>query len=205
MAKVPGSIWVEGITLRFVDKDEDEWSFTGTLIGAAAGSVNGSIWITTTTVRYIANNQQYQVPSSLVATRSGSVAGSIWVANNVTDNTALRFISSGGVEYMCHSDVAHSDSAHGDATHVDNYEDMHGDYDDPVHADGSHIDFYQDHDDESEPVGVEHADAYYDLDSGESATIHHDAYTDNHDDIAHSDSAHSDTAHTDNPSFIGAS
>src|SRR5262245_25856378 len=44
MAKVPGSLWVEGTFLHFIDQYSREWRYPGNYNGSPSGARPGSIW-----------------------------------------------------------------------------------------------------------------------------------------------------------------
>lgn len=196
MAKVGGSVWIDGATFHFVSYDGASYTITGTYVGSGAGTVNGSIWIDGDTIHFIGgDNNHYTLPSSAYAARS-AVAGSIWVDNgNYVANKALRYISASAVERYMHYDVS---------TYTDQWSNN-------VHTDTWRLNIaYQNYLDHAPTAGYSLAagtEHYYDTGGGG----YHADYLDHSDGTAHTDSGsyndvdyvdhthgdHNDTDHLD--------
>ena len=219
MAKIAGSVWIEGINLHWVDENGKEWYFPGTLVASGSPGFEGSVWIEGDDLHYIdANDDERKVYGPLGSVQS-ALEGSAWVQSVthliswITEST-LKNVSAhddtaheddhGDETYSDHGDVPHSDShtdtahgdEHGDVPHSDSHTDEHGDeyYDHTDHTDGpGHADV--------DP----HADAHSDV--PHSDTSHTDTHTDDaHGDVAHGDhtDSHTDnTAHVDLPVYVG--
>lgn len=218
MAKRPGSIWVEGSDLHYVDSAGNERSFTGDNIGAPAGALSGSLWLDTSDnrVHYIAGGGAERVLPAVTAglhTDAAAIQGSVWVEGDFLH----AILTATGVEGRKHADVAHSDTAHSDTAHNDT---AHTDHSDTAHDDSLHGDTA--HSDTSHGDGNSHCDAFEDGGGAglecfqhcdhADGTTHGDAHNDHndsagtfvchldsggHSDVAHSDTPHSDTAHVD--------
>src|SRR3954463_4495656 len=148
MAKIAGSVWVDGSTLHYVDKNNAEWFFTGTVVASPAGApVVGSIWVSGSFVNYIDSlNRVRQLPVVLVTSRVGvgAVSGSIWVDTAANTNFSLHFIDASQNEQAAHGDGGHTDVTHGDvlASHTDAHSDTTVTHTDVAHQDvaASHTD-----------------------------------------------------------------
>lgn len=215
-SKTPGSIWVEGTTLRWVDQSGVEWSHAGVSVGASVGAV-GSVWVENVEVHYVTeSNTERYVPGQTLHNDAAAVAGSLWMEDQ------LRWVrQAGAVEYDATHADSHNDTAHGDTGHTDTHTDnahtdshsdvAHTDTHNDVAGSNTHTDFaHQDHFDSTIHIDVAHGDTHSDV-----------AHTDTHSDVAgsssHTDVSHGDThgdSHTDNahqddhfdiaPSNIGA-
>ncbi len=107
MAKIAGSIWVDGITFHYVDKNGAEWTFTGVDTGASVGSVVGSFWISDVdaTIRYIDNvNHQRKIISIPGVNRTdvGAIIGSLWVESTANTDYSLTFIDASHIQRSTH-------------------------------------------------------------------------------------------------------
>lgn len=202
MSKQPGSLWVSGSTLRFVDSSGYEYYYTGSLVNTPAKAVPGSIWIEGYDFHYIDSTGNNRVISNYTNTAvSGAVKGSIWI-----QGATLRWINESGYIGYGHSD-ANNNIAHGDAPHADV----------PAHTDTP----YQDHHDGCGPGFTDYNGTYlgcpYSDHRMPGYTNHSDVtytdcyyndYTRNYTCVtAHSDVAHSDVPaygdHTDAPTYVG--
>lgn len=170
MAKLAGSLWVSTTKLHYIDKDGNEWYFTGESLGACAG-LPGSPWLDGAYVHYVDSTGVHRrVPGSTISVQPSAVLGSMWVENTGATNYALRAVS--GIEsaktvYAFHSDVTHSDVS-AVSWHTDT-----------AHSDVSHSNSYGDATESGSHVNIAHTDSS------------------SHGDSAHVNTAHADTAHTD--------
>lgn len=156
MAKVAGSLWVEGNDLHYVDQFNREWKIVGSGVIATSGKKPGSIWVETNThgIRYIneAGTAIYATPITWTAWAPGNTReGSIWIGQ---DNL-LHWLKDAGNGYksnvVAHTDVpavAGHDDTHGDSPHTDtpHYDTPHSDIPYQAthideHADSPHYDF----------------------------------------------------------------
>lgn len=191
--KKPGSIWIEGNDIHYIDTNTDEWSFTGELVLSAPAAIPGSIWISLGgRLHYIDATNGYRrlarVDDGLV---SAAKEGSVW-----QDSAYLNWVANDLHKYHGHDDIAHTDSSpHTDTPHGDSHgDDAHGDSHGDSHGDTSHGDSHTDNHEDT------HGDSHLDTPSPHADT-HNDFYLDTHDDVAHDDvghdDSHSDSAHTD--------
>lgn len=106
MAKTPGSIWVDGAQLHFVDKNGAQWYFTGTDTGASVGSaVQGSFWVSGDFLYYISGAPATcrRLPATVVAYRAGATAGSPWVDTGASAISSLHYIDASGYEQSAYN------------------------------------------------------------------------------------------------------
>jgi hypothetical protein len=197
--KTPGSAWIEGQYLHWIDSGQDEWRYLGALAGTPVGALVGSIWVEGFALHYIDASGGERLVSfigaSAVHTDAAALAGSVWVEGDY-----LNWIAeTGGIERIAHQDVAHADGSahqdvgfqnHGDHTDVpfqdfaDHTNVLFSDFFDEIHAD--HLDGEMEHQDTitfANHVDIPHQDL----------NPHSDVSFQNHGD--HSDVAHQD--HTD--------
>jgi hypothetical protein len=223
MAKQPGSIWVEGDQLHYVDANGAEWYVQGEYwgpsnpsgIGANQGRP-GSLWVEGDAyVHYCgAGGQDWRLPLEFThndaagPTRS---VPSIWIEGSYFawgfNNGKFRAIQAHNDGTGSHTDSGHSDS-HIDGSHGDFHGDGHTDtpHTDGAHSDGAHTDsHYDQHSDYNVYV---HGDCQPLTNGNPSGThqdhqdqlqglAHCDWHDDSHADAAHGDSSHGDVAHTD--------
>lgn len=168
MAKVAGSIWVEGLDLHFIDQFNREWYYPGYGLKVATAQP-GSIWIQSgahpeqyllyineggTAVYYISPYGDALIPASV---QMGSLwigqdnqihwAGITWSSDpnyryNVRghNDVAPHTDHTDHTDVSAHSDVAHSDRAHTDTPAVPQHTDVHGDVPHSDHNDTAHGD-----------------------------------------------------------------
>jgi hypothetical protein len=155
MAKVAGSIWVEGNDIHYVDQFAREWMMVGILVGAVTAKP-GSLWFSTTDYifHYIneAGDGHYRIASQpLNVPNANAVAGSLWIGE---DNCIhwINFFRAGAPNWHSHSHI----DVPPVSSHVDTHTDTHGDtpHSDSAHVDGAHTDI---------PGGSTHIDYHYDV------------------------------------------
>ncbi len=201
MAKVPGSVWIEGTEIHIVTAGLSEYKWEGTYVTAPAGAIPGSLWVEGDNLHYIdALGSERFVNGPNSGARVG-LAGSIWQESLfiawLTETYANKIVGHNDVThvdhedtYATHTDVAHGDShtdthgdvAHSDRAHSDSHTDTHGD---TAHTD-QHGDTHTDHYDTYPPHIDSHGDYHNDI-----------AHVDTHGDVAHADISHLNVAHTD--------
>ncbi|TSA40200.1 hypothetical protein D4R30_00050 [archaeon] len=135
MAKVAGSLWVEGATLHYVDANGREWEIVGHFwaVVGGYGALAGSIWIEGDTLHYVdsVGNLEYWCEHIVqVGGPSGGIPGSIWV-----EGTLLHWLRPGPLEVWFHNDQAHSDTGHS------NWTNSWGNHSDVAWVDGTHTDW----------------------------------------------------------------
>jgi len=151
MAKLAGSLWVEGNELHYVDQFAREWYVPGTLMKNQVAKP-GSIWIDPTN-HYLmfmneAGNQVYTAaPCGDVSTPNMAAKnGSLWISNVNNQLTWITELNANAQHVVrAHNDIAlvnthtdtHSDSPHVDSVHNDV---AHND----VAAGSSHTDWHID-------------------------------------------------------------
>lgn len=156
MAKVAGSIWVEGNNLHFIDQFNREWQNPGSVIKAVSGAKAGSIWIDPTDhLLYFVNEagngiyRPYGYGDAVAPL--ASKPGSLWIGadNQIHWITTLDATQNHNVRAHydqatvnthtdTHSDTPHQDTIHNDVTHNDvPAQATHGDW----HLDDPHHDF----------------------------------------------------------------
>lgn len=146
MAKTPGSLWVSGNELHFVDPWGNQWYCASTYIQAVTARP-GSLWIDGYYLRYINQDGSavFQTPLTFTGQYAG-IPGSIWID---TQDGRLHFISGAeAAHFVAHDDVAHNDGGtniHNDTPHSDTHTDAHTnvahhDY----HLDSPHEDYHAD-------------------------------------------------------------
>jgi hypothetical protein len=168
MAKVAGSIWVEGNDLHYVDQFGREWYCPGYGVKAVTGAKPGSIWIEPSNhYLYYVNEWgtgiYYPYPWGDAFSPINVRTGSLWVD---TRDNQLHWITDhdGSVKHnvRAHYDIA-AQNAHTD-----------------THADGIHTDFHSD-----VPGGSSHSD------------VNHDDWHNDWPHSDHTDQSHTDVPHTD--------
>lgn len=193
--KGPGSVWIEGVDLHWIDENRDEWRFPGTLIIASPGGLFGSLWVEENDLHYIdANGDERKVYGPLGSIQN-ALPGSLWIesvtsliswitsrttraaAGGETSTPRPRDLSRGEdgrrrypygtTEFWGGPGVSEyrEVNAHDDLTHSD----THADADHNDHGDIAHQD-------------VTHTDV-----------AHSDSHGDTHSDIPHDDVAHTDS------------
>jgi hypothetical protein len=177
--KTPGSLWVEGDHLHYVDDDRNEHRYVGTLVHTDAAAPSGFIWQEGATgdLHYVdeaGGDERSFTPVGGAHVDAPARAGSLWVDSD----DRLHIVGTSGVEYDLHADT-HGDAAHGDSSaHTDSHTDTaHADV---AHGDTAHSD-------------AGHSDSHFD--TAHTDVTHNDQHTDAHDDT-HNDAAHAD-GHTD--------
>ena len=105
MAKIPGSIWVEGTGLHYIDNTGDEWYYTGTYIASSTGAIPGTIWVqsSSNSLRYVDGVGDVREIADAASVISGGVAGSLWI-----EGGKIHFAASNIQEKEGHTDVAHT-------------------------------------------------------------------------------------------------
>jgi len=179
-------------------------------VGAAKSSGNGSMWIESTTFKYINDAAVTKTYTGVsVGTPAGAVVGSVWVEGN-----DIHYIDSVGAERVMSGTTAamHSDTAalggsvwmealmhwiiQTGKTEILGHADIHYD---SAHSDSggsSHTDNHSDSHTDTGHADVAHVDTHGDYPHND---VHGDqiiSYTGQHVDY-HSDAAHSDVAHAD--------
>lgn len=196
MAKVPGSIWIEGIDLHYVDAYGREWYCPGRGI-KAQNAKPGSLWLDNVDAFLKHTDESgtiivYPQPHGYLFIPR--VKDSIWVNGNFLNWTVFLPASGQSLKVIAHYDIAanishddaHADASHGDAhtdvAHTDLHDDFaHVDY----HDDSPHQDYHVDyHDDTHQDVlAPDHADhqsvlVHNDAGMGNSRYVYHtDAYS----------------------------
>lgn len=138
MAKVPGSIWVEGDDLHWVDQFGREWYTTAIGVKAVAGRP-GSIWIDPNNQYLMYMNERGDVACTPNIPWGDALApinarfGSIWIGqDNQVHYIGIQYDANYRYNVRIHNDQAvvnnHTD-AHQDSPHVDS-----------AHVDGAHTD-----------------------------------------------------------------
>lgn len=199
--KTPGSMWVEGNYLHWVDSDSpgNEWRYLGASLGApGGGALAGSVWVEGNDIHYIDASAVERKVVYIGPTKHGdasAIPASLWVESNYIG----WIVEGGSAEYEGHQDQAaqsHQDNPHYDAGHADSHTDNHSDdahQDD--HTDG-HADTHADHQDYGH--ADVHADNHYDT---HTDVAYSDSHSDSHSDSPHADSTYSD--HLDTPHYDG--
>src|SRR4249919_1678724 len=105
MAKIAGSLWIEGATLHFVADDLSEWSYAGDVIASGVAGLPGSLWVDGDYLYYIdASSVERRIPNVLIKTTTG-LAGSIWI----DAQRLLSYLAPDRSHHQAHGDVPHSD------------------------------------------------------------------------------------------------
>ena len=164
MAKLPGSTWISGTNLHFVDENGIEKYYTGTLAGAVSGNP-GSVWIENDSLCYVdAASNKRTIGGQYDVNGVSAVIGSIWIEGGLLRTV----VASGGTSKFRH----HGDTTHNDIIHIDTGHNDHGDagsahQDNPAGYTDSHGDSHTDvappHNDVWTPV---YCDGHYDVPSG---------------------------------------
>jgi hypothetical protein len=212
MAKVPGSLWVEGANLHYVDSAGVEWGTVpaGSQGAAPNNAVKGSLWIegedaNTALLCYVSDEGTpliRYVPTAWVTHRDTLRQGSLWVSSTAANSYQLHVSLWPNIEHVVHGDVEaiseHADveaEAHADiaATHADVT---------AVHTD-THSDVAATHTDTSthSDVAATHSDTAYSHTDVPHGDYHHDYVTQAYSDTWETGHAHTDThtdQHTDN-------
>lgn len=184
----PGSIWVDGSELHFVDGDGDEWKYNGEEaidFSLAPNMVKtavltpGSIWIEGEDLYYVGDDDTIRkTPTNLKETSVSGIKGSVWIeSNKITYVDEDRNVRVAGIE----DDNSRDDPAHDDHTdnshedHVDSHTDSGGDHTNQWDYSWGGSKYYADHTD----VGSNHTDDHthrikYDHDDSHSDTPHDD-------------------------------
>ena len=230
MAKLPGSIWVEGDTLRYIDGSGVEWQSPAYYLWpCGAGAKPGSIWIEDDSIRYVneAGTVEWGIweNPNVAKPYTGGISGSLWVESNLIhwlnpsnerDNhwDVAPVVGHGDIAHVnvgAHTDTPHTNThtdSHGNVAHQDRAHTDHNDHDDTPHTDShtnTHGDSaHQDHSDHGD-YGT-HYDAIYFLNDpppGHSDTQYHGDTPDNytdHTNVAHVNT-HGDVAHKDTAAY----
>lgn len=194
MAKVAGSIWVEGNDLHYVDYFNREWYSPGFFVKAVSGAVPGSLWQdsgTTAGIYWVneAGNGIYRTPvnfSKLIGV--GPPITSLWVEQSNNFLSWLWYHSGGNYQIFnnhwdvaqvnthgdAHTDGAHTDVPHSDVPHTDVPSSQnHNDY----HNDVPHADFWDSsHGDTARVNFGDHVDCLRTFDNP-FLTVHMDCYS----------------------------
>ena len=188
MAKYPGSLWIEGDELHYVDQTGVEWQINGSLL-TNGPYYPGSLWVETADgLHYVGQSQRefivpyvYSAQEPALHNDAAVFNGCLWIETN-----SVHFMVNAS-ECRIHADVAHQDGG-GAATHVDVPGSAigHGD----SHTDSTHGDTHND-----APHGDFHGDGHTDVAHSDG---HNDIHDDTHNDIGHDD-GHNDWTHTPNP------
>jgi hypothetical protein len=163
MAKVAGSIWVEGNNLHYIDQFNREWYMVG-IFSKAATAKPGSIWIGADQFLYYINEAgngvYYPSPYGDQLIPSSARMGSLWIdADNQIHWAGVDHSLGYRYDVRAHIDTApvsthgdtHTDGAHGDShTDTPHYDvpstaghaDYHQDYPHGDHWDNAHGDFW---------------------------------------------------------------
>lgn len=208
MSASPGSVWVEGGDLHFIDGSGTEYAYTGESISSPSSATTGSIWLDTDDgqVHYIdENGDERAAPRSVGSSVADAQNGSIWIENGL-----ITYIDSGN-KVTSHSDQSHSnksfddghsDSVFGNDSHTD-FDDVITPFEDGMFGDKSHSDFTDSYDDAE--LGDHQDDAHEDSEFGNQS------FEDDHNDKAFSDfsfgqsfgnDSHNDQAFADEPSSV---
>ena len=156
MAKLPGSVWISGNNIHFVDASGVEYYYTGALVSNIPTAIPGSIWMEGDSLHYIdASKNKRSLPGPSEGAVSALI-GCIWV-----EGSRIKGVGGSGIKVNYHVD-AHSDGGHNDHTdtgtphidapagHSDTHNDQHGDQ--PPHYNDQNIPVY--------------CDAHYDVGGG---------------------------------------
>lgn len=107
---IPGSLWVDGVTLRIIGEDGYQYYYEGVVINTAPStSLIGSVWVESNSLMYIdlyRNIRQIQTEAPIGAA-SGRKSGSLWIVGN-----KIHWIASDGTEKRGHADISHADIAY---------------------------------------------------------------------------------------------
>jgi len=165
MAKRPGSIWIEGFNLHYIDQFNREWMLAGVIVhSSASGVVPGSIWIdpNNSFLYYISEDGTSLCRPPLIgdaAVPGTATPGSIWIGTDNLLHWLTPHIGTQRLNVRAHNDVAqiaehtdthtdtpHSDSPHTDTAHTDQtgsstHTDQHSDTPHADHTDNVHGDF----------------------------------------------------------------
>jgi hypothetical protein len=104
---IPGSLWIDGTTLRIIAEDGFEYYYEGAVIKAASSNaLIGSIWIEGSSIMYVDSSKNVrQVPTELPSGYTiGKKPGSLWLESNT-----IHWIDETGIERYGHTDT-HSDN-----------------------------------------------------------------------------------------------
>jgi hypothetical protein len=216
MAKLPGSVWIDGASIRFIDANGIEYYYIGTSVGVVS-AVNGSVWQENDLLCYVDAGSEKRYLTGINEGAVSALAGCIWI-----EASRIKTVSGGGNKFSYHSDSHtdgghndHSDagSPHQDATtggghndvtvpHEDTHDDRAGHQHCDAHGDvggpsGDHLDTHFDYFCDASQIDdcglwvYQHADQYLD-----QAIGHLDVHSDEHCDFVVS-------THTDQPYFHG--
>jgi hypothetical protein len=229
MAKLEGSLWVNGDNLHYVDHNGHEWRLTGWVSRPNPGGVAGSIWVEGHYLAWVSENganicafqtDPIAAPWVLGVTGPAAIEGSIYhyagfftyvgapPSHTWASHWDVAHSNTHGDAHTntgAHTDTPHSNThtnTHGDIAHVNTAHVDHNDHNDTAHG-NTHTDSHGNvaHQDQHGDYGT-HYDAIYFLNDpppGHSDTQYHGDTPDNY----HTNVAHTDThgdvAHKDTP------
>ena len=191
---IPGSIWIDGEYLHFLDASNNDYQYLGNYYTSAPAAIAGSIWIDVNGyLNYLSVTHVWrQLPFSVDASGVGNAnsVGSIWIessrikgitASNVKANYILTSAHSDHTDNISHSDHSdYSDSPHDDEAHTDHTDSGVNHHTDSAYSDGSwHADI---------PAGG----GFPHTDHNDHADAQHADYTDHYNDVAYVDYPHYD-------------
>jgi hypothetical protein len=217
MAKVAGSIWVEGNDLHYIDQFNREWYNPGFFIKTiSAGPKPGSIWQdsgTTAGIYWVneAGTAIYRTPVNFVKkVPLGMPITSLWVdgallywlwyfdgSNNqeLNNHWDVALVNTHGDSHVdgAHIDTPHNDVAHVDAPSVQNHNDYHNDVPHADFWDSSHGDAagtnFGDHNDCTRTFANPYLTVHYDCWSSPYGGSDPNPYGPTHYDYHHYDSS----------------
>lgn len=185
----PGSVWVDGEELHFIDGAGVEWYYEGDLKEAAPAEAQaGSMWVEEANdqVCFVSETGDIRcLPRDVSESVSNAKSGSIWI-----NDSHIKYIDPVGDKVQAgiddHSDQEHSDSGH------DNHSDNSGHNN---HSDSGHDDHSNSHSNSS------HYNSGHDNHSDNSG---HDNHSNSHNDTGHGDAYyHHNTGHDDHSDNSG--
>lgn len=172
MAKVKGSIWIEGTYLHFVNASGVEYRYPGTYVGNPGG-IPGSIWLEGSYVHFIiSTGQEYYLASRSSQSAPGAVRGAIYIEGN-----RINVGYTGTLELTHHSDTGYSDG-HSDVAHSNSHTNTHTN----VAHTNSHSDTHT-----NVAHSNSHSDTHNDTHTNSHSNTHSDSHTNSHSDVPHGD------------------
>jgi hypothetical protein len=227
MAKVAGSIWVEGNRFHLIDQFNREWYLNGIFIKNVTARP-GSFWMEATTgnMHFVneAGTAVYRLPSVFrkylpLTAKTGSIwlGGDTIGLNNVfswvrpwdgsqnAEFLSYIYVAAVSTHTDTHGDAAHSDVIHSDGAHTDvaahtDHNDSHNDVPHQDHTDSSH----GDHSDS----GTSHNDFSDHSDYNHPKLVHNDGHYSLHGDNYSSPEARSHTDYNEtagpNPGYVNS-
>lgn len=136
MAKVAGSVWIEGNEFHYVDQFNREWYLPGVFVKAVSGAKPGSMWVdqqggggqTLMFVNEAGTGVYYPAPYGDKAAPIAAIFGSAWIGeDNFFRYIGIPIDANNRYNIRLHNDVAlvnthadtHTDSPHVDTVHTD--------------------------------------------------------------------------------------